>query len=55
MLLCFHRRQRKADRLHRAPTGLQRLADHMQHGDQNNFSRNRHSDLSSPYSSEYDR
>ncbi|CAH3120643.1 unnamed protein product [Porites lobata] len=55
VLLFFHRRQRKADRLHRAPTGLQRLADHMQHGDQNNFSRNRHSDLSSPYSSEYDR
>jgi len=54
VLLFYYRlHPRKSPGLHRAPTGLQRLADHM-HRDDNYFG-NRQNDFSSLYSSDYDR
>ena len=55
VLLFYFRFHRKPHRLHRDPTGLRRLADHMRDNDRDIYQRNRQHDSSSPYSSDYDR
>lgn len=49
----YYRKVKKPSRLHRAPTGLQRLADHLD--DRNNYRRNLSDDPSSSYANDYDR
>ena len=52
-LLWYYRKYKKPPRLHRAPTGLQRLADHLD--DPNNYRGNLSNVSSSPYANGYDR
>jgi len=52
-LLWYYRKHKIPSRLHKAPTGLQRLADHLD--DRNNYRGNLSDVSSSPYANGYDR